>query len=335
MLSDFYFWRTGTGVYLFSILGLMKKFILKILIYLLTLLVFVLAVNFTLNTYTRSRAQFKLKKQPSSIVVGHSHPECAFNDSLIHGLKNFSSSGESYFYTYPKLKNIVLNNDSIQNIFIEFTNNQIYKDMDDWIFGKKFLHQYYPTFDAFLDKEQQRILFNNSPANFLNALSQSKKKQLFRVFKNDFDLTDEMGGYLYLKRFKTDSLLKHNRGKIHIQENTIDSFPVSKLSLCYLRKMIDFCRKQHKKVYLIRSPQHFRYSAMKNEKVFQHILKKEFSDVEFLDFVNFQLKNSEYGDLGHLNYLGAEKFSVWIDFLLKNGLLDKTDKQSFINSHIK
>ncbi len=305
------------------------------MIYLLTLLMFTLGINFTLNSYTRSKSQFDLKKQPKSIVVGHSHPECAFNDSLIQEFKNFSSSGESYFYTYPKLKNIILNNDSIQNIFIEFTNNQISETMDEWIFGEKYMNYRYPKSDAFLEKEQQRILRNNSPAAYLNALSQSKKKQLLRVFKNDFDLTDELGGYLYLKRFNTDSILKYSTDKINMQENTIDSFPVSKLSLYYLRKMIDFCKKQQKKVYLIRSPQHFKCSAMKNEKVFQNILKKEFSDVEFLDFVNFPLKNSEYGDLGHLNYLGAEKFSVWIDFLLKKGLLEKTDKQNFINNYIK
>ena len=78
------------------------------MIYLLTLLMFTLGINFTLNSYTRSKSQFDLKKQPKSIVVGHSHPECAFNDSLIQEFKNFSSSGESYFYTYPKLKNIIL-----------------------------------------------------------------------------------------------------------------------------------------------------------------------------------------------------------------------------------
>ena len=79
---------------------------------------------------------------------------------------------------------------------------------------------------------------------------------------------------------------------------------------------------------------HPKYDGRDNEKIFQSILKSNFSGIEFLDFKDFPLSNSEYGDLEHLNYRGANKFSPFFDRLLKGGLLEKSDKQGFINSEM-
>jgi hypothetical protein len=38
-----------------------------------------------------------------------------------------------------------------------------------------------------------------------------------------------------------------------------------------------------------------------------------FRDVKFMDYVNFHLENNEYGNLEHLNYRGARKFSEFFD----------------------
>ena len=64
------------------------------------------------------------------------------------------------------------------------------------------------------------------------------------------------------------------------------------------------------------------------------MLKSKFSDTEFLDFSQFQLLNSEFGDLAHLNHKGATKFSIWFNNLLNNGLLEKDNKQKFIDNEM-
>ena len=66
--------------------------------------------------FINKKANFKLDKNDEMIVVGHSHPECAYNDSLIPSLKNLANSGESYFYTLQKLKKIVPANPQIKTI---------------------------------------------------------------------------------------------------------------------------------------------------------------------------------------------------------------------------
>ena len=65
------------------------------------------------------------------------------------------------------------------------------------------------------------------------------------------------------------------------------------------------------------------------------ILSTRFADIEFLDFAKYPLQNSEFGDFDHLNYRGARKFSIWFNQLIDDGLLERTDKQSFINERIE
>ena len=65
------------------------------------------------------------------------------------------------------------------------------------------------------------------------------------------------------------------------------------------------------------------------------IKNEKFENIEFLDFNDFPLKNNEFGDFGHLNYKGAEKFSLWFNGLLDKELLLKSNKNEFVLNEIK
>src|SRR5690554_8088243 len=105
----------------------MSVFFKRIFYFAVLILGLIVLINASLSFIERKYSDFKLDEHPKYIVVGHSHPECAFNDSLIPELKNISHSGESYFYSYFKTKQVVQQNTSIEVVFIEFTNNQIVK----------------------------------------------------------------------------------------------------------------------------------------------------------------------------------------------------------------
>ena len=72
----------------------MKRFILQILV-LLSIVSFIIffILKFS-NDQIKKNAKFAINKNTKFIVVGDSHSECCFNDSLINNLQNFSSSGE-------------------------------------------------------------------------------------------------------------------------------------------------------------------------------------------------------------------------------------------------
>ena len=114
-----------------------------------------------------------------------------------------------------------------------------------------------------------------------------------------------------------------------------DSTELAITNIEYLSKLINLCRQYNVKVFLIRSPLHEKSASFQNEQIFKEKLSDDFSNFEFLDFSKFPLSNSEFGDLEHLNYRGANIFSRWFDNLLKKGILNKTYKQLIIDEEIK
>lgn len=287
------------------------------------------------SRYVSLRADFKLKSNPKYVLLGHSHPETAFNDSLISNVSNLAQSGESYFYTFQKAKEIFKQNTSIKTVFVEFTNNQVNKEMDDWIWEEKYISNRYPIYSSFMSKEDTKLLLENNYTGFYNAFSISSKNKFLRILKNDFDYTKEIGGYQYLVRNKTDSLLINYDDRFNYRNYVNDKHNISELNLKYLSKIIELSHKYKIRIVLIRSPQHERYTGYYNEKVYQEILKSNFKNVEYLDLSKFSVRNDEFGDLEHLNYKGARKFSIWFDSLLKSGLIDKAINQKGINKKIE
>lgn len=278
-------------------------------------------------------SNFKLKNNPKYIVVGHSHPECAFNDSIIPNFKNVASSGESYFYNYIKTKQILKQNPSINVVFIEYTNNQINESMNNWIWGNNYMANKYPEYSSFMNMSDNLMLFDNNNSGYLNALALSTRKKFNRIIKNDFNYYTKIGGYLYFRSDKTDSILNNK----NILENKISKLQrnISEVNLSYLDSLISYCKKLEKDIILIRSPQHKEYSGYENEKIYKEILETRYSNIDYIDFSEFPISNSEFGDLEHLNYKGARVFSKWFSTILNINFLKKVNKQNYINKKIK
>ena len=84
----------------------MKSFIYKTFI-LIGASISLIFVAFILTSLLIDRnAKFSFKTPVKNVIFGHSHSECAYNDSLINNFKNLSQSRESYFYTFQKIKKV-------------------------------------------------------------------------------------------------------------------------------------------------------------------------------------------------------------------------------------
>ena len=280
--------------------------------------------------YLDKKGNFKIKKNTVAVIFGHSHPECAFNDSLINNFANYAQSGESYFYTYFKVKKILDQNHNLKTIFLEFSNDQLDYERDSTIWADKYISNRVPIYFPFMKFNDFKFLFSHNPSGFLNSVSLYIKDNFKRIGGKNLNYTNHIGGYKYLERDKTDSLL-----------NTTSTLPneknnkVSKYSIPYLDRVLQLCKSHNIKVYLVRSPMHPASPELKNEKLYLQILQTHFSEIEFLDFKNFPLLASEFGDLEHLNYRGAKRFSYWFNNLLRQGLLEKAGKQQFIDLEMK
>lgn len=274
----------------------------------------------------------KLKPSTKHIIIGHSHPECAYNDSLIPQFQNIASSGECYFYNYQKLKKVLAQNPSIESVWIEYTNNTINEEMNDWVYGDKFILENYPKYSAYLNINEKLFLLSHNPKGFCNVFSVSLKTKINNLCNQQFDMSKN-GGYNALHHSKADSLIASTQSLPIIEPNGDEK--LSEKNLAYLSLMINLCNTTHKKIILIRSPQHSHYQGYNNELVFQHILNTRLKNITFIDFSKFPLQANQYADLEHLNSDGATKFSNWFQQLIAQHIVSKPNIQAFVDEEIK
>lgn len=308
----------------------MKRFVIHSSIFLFLSIIILITSTLLINNSLNKKAVFKIDSQVNYIVLGHSHPECAFNDDLISGVANFAESGESYFYTYFKTRKILEQNKYVKTVFIEFTNDQLNSHKDDWIWTDEFLSNKYTKYAPFINLEAHELLISNNTSGFINNLAIGFNKNLSSILQSKLDYTQRIGGYHFLDKQINDSVYKKT---LKTKDRNIKSrLPLNNIE--YLSKLVSYCIAHGKNVYLIRSPLHQKNLDLKNEKVFQEVLKDKFNNIEFLDFVNFPLSDFEFADLEHLNFKGAEKFSLWFNRLLETGLLEQLNKQAFITEQM-
>lgn len=291
----------------------MKKFIVKFLSQILVILSLLVLITLVITQNTLAKFEYKLADSPQYLVLGHSHPEMAINDSLIKGLKNLSEQGESYFYTYQKVKGVLRDNNSLKTVFIEFTNNQISERMNEWTWGKDYLIYRYPTYSNSMSFDDNFLLFKNNFEDYYTSLGLSQKKNLKRLLVKDYSQINKIGGYEYRTESKIDSLEKHYK---YVKDSTISK--ISSVNVYYLKKIIHDIKAKGIRVVLIRSPLHRKYLGYQNEKVYLKLLKTEFKGIEYLDFSKFKLNDNAFFDYEHLNNKGAIIFSKFFDTYLKN-----------------
>lgn len=299
--------------------------------FLLILTTIIILLNEVTEYIVNKSADFKLKSNPEYIVLGHSHPETAFNDSLINDFVNISQSGESYFYNYFKAKKIIDHNPSIKVVFLEFSNNQIDISMNNGIWKTRYMRRGFPIYSPFMDYSHKSLLIRNNFTGYLTSMAWSIKTNLVRTLTFDFDYSKTIGGYLHLERNKTDSLIN----EILYSDIVYNFSKISDKNLKYLERIVNYSIEKGKKVILIRSPVHEKYIYYTNEEKYKEIKKIKFPHLEYLDFSKFPLQNSEFGDFQHLNYKGAEIFSVWFSKLLQNGLMESNCKEEFVEKEIE
>jgi len=296
----------------------MAQFLKKTALFILTGLTVISGIVAIPACLINHFSDFTINKKYKIVLFGHSHPECAFNDSLITGFKNLSHSAEPYFYTYQKVKKVVSQNPQIETVLIEYSNNQIDEKMNDWTWDYKYMSNMFPIYSSFMHTTDIEVLFKHDSGVFFNCISISARQNLFKAITFDYNFADRIGGYLKLnrsQRLSTGDSLAHGISKYRFLNPRL-----SIINLIYLRKIIDYCKQQNKKLFLIRSPQYKYYEYRYNEKVYLDVKNRYFKDVKLIDFNNFPLSDDEFADPGHLNMKGASRFSNYVNKQIEAGI---------------
>ena len=274
---------------------------------------------------------FSLAPDANCIILGHSHPECAFNDSLIDHFQNVAQSAESYFYTYLKLKNLLKNNPQVKTVFVEYTNNQITMEMNLWTWGDKYLDNQFPKYAAVMQSDDLKLLLQHNANSVFKSLPVAVKKNLVFLLGNyrNYIKYNTWGGYLYLEK-QNKNFIEKEIEKIGVA--SASSSATSWVNIEYLQKIIHLCKINKVAILLVRSPLNPLYEGTKNEMEYQKILHEKFAGTPLLDFKDFPLPSNAFADEEHLNHRGAKIFSVYFNHLMSEGLLGQVNKQQFIDT---
>lgn len=316
----------------------MRRFILNFLLFFLISTTIILSLTIIVDSYINKKANFKLSDNCKYLIIGSSHPEGAFNDSIIRNLHNFSKGGEAYFYTFFKLQKITEQNPKIKTVFLEFSNGQILdSNMNAWIWEEPLISNKYPTFSPFMNISKKIFLFKHNYNGFTNSLSLSLFENTSRIIHSDykFSMSPNVGGFSSLSRKMTESEVEKSNIQNQILYYQKNQNKISNAHINCLEEIVRFCKEHEIKLYLIRSPLPKFFPIYGNEYAFQKLKNEKFENIEYLDFSKFPLKTCEFGDLEHVNQDGAKIFSIWFNNLINLGLLNKPNKQEYINDKIK
>lgn len=258
-------------------------------------------------------SQYRLLRLPDDkhiVFLGNSHIEGAINDTIIGGSYNFGRSGDRVEMEYLKLKLLKSVNPEIDTVFVGFDNVLMYHSTQEE-FNSVQMHPYmYSAMDC---EDWWKVLTMSSPSYLesfvVHPFSWMKLLDMRHLLKSKCDIRDfiSLGGNDWPDE---DRLLED----IEKRGNLTGRYPEQKhdsLNAYFLRKTIQFCKKNRISLFFICPPQH-QYTPC-NKTDYKKWYAEEFSDVEFFDCLEMQMADSCYSNLDHLNFKGARIFSEYID----------------------
>ena len=216
----------------------MKKFSKEILVFLFIIITIVFVDVFLQKTLLYKDENVKLPKHYSVLIVGHSHPANAYDTHFIKNTINMGSAGEAYMYTYFKAKKVLDNNPQIKKVFIEYTNNQIEKGMDNWIWDDIHLQYRIKDCGVLLDNDAIQLLYKKNPTGLINAFSKSLFDNLSRLFVNRKGMV-ERGGMGKFTPCDMVYVQKKSPARQKLRKNNND-FEISEYNILYLQKIVKY-----------------------------------------------------------------------------------------------
>ncbi|MRS03577.1 hypothetical protein EG832_10215 [bacterium] len=253
------------------------------------------------------------------VFTGNSAVECAVNDRLVEHSINIAESGEAYLYSYVKLKAIIETNQQISTVFIGYSFADILQEKEEsWVYSDEFIVEKVQYYNYLLSPQDRMLLFSKNPGAYTKGLIKSVVNNLSTALRANPEPKSpgqliNFGGYKYLIRDK----LKVDPGVDLYNDRPVEK---SVQQEYYLTRISDLCRKSSVRLILLTTPKHISYTENLDKINLQLWLdfRKSLAADSLLDLSTFTLPDSCFGDLSHLNYRGAEQFSLYLNELINH-----------------
>lgn len=262
----------------------MKEFIIKTICFSFVIIV-IYIVQICFISWKVKQTVIPAESTKHILLLGDSHTECAINDTICSMLYNYSKGSDTSPISYFKIKKALADNLSIDTILISFSPLSIGVTADKFILNRNESLANTLPFWNFEDFILLPFPFNIVGLNYIFNTSSIKMA----------------GGYLYLVRNKLNTDIERRK---HLTEKPTGN----KITLLYLKKIVDLCQCKNIKLIFINTPI-YQASKYYDTDLYYKIYNEQFSEIELWDYMNMSFPDSCRGDINHLNYKGASIFS--------------------------
>lgn len=281
----------------------MKKFILRTLKFMAVFIAFFATFHIAIMV-SRNR-YLHLPSNINKVFLGNSTVEYGVDDARLINAVNFAQNGEPVDIIYAKLKLLHNHNPQIDTVFVELDDITLYNtdlvpvvsnviyfdafDYEDWI--NNFHH-----YD-----------FNRLTKYFSHSYDIVKIRPLITGIGRKLPLIDlGVGGYVPLHRDKLDEDIRRT-SKDSQQGGSRNKYPqVPASNTYYYKKIIDYCKNSGIELIFFNTP---RYNLAWGNVAYLEIKRQLFDDIPMFDFTKMEMPDSCFGDILHLNHIGARIFT--------------------------
>ncbi|MBN2663207.1 MAG: hypothetical protein JXR68_06120 [Bacteroidales bacterium] len=116
----------------------MRNFIVKLFVFISLFLIFLLGVIGVQKKAYNNDDFFKLPVSKNVLILGDSHAEYSFNDTIYKNAINLAQSADAFFYSYIKLVKFAENN-NIDTVILSVSYHNLIKEADNWCFNEEYM----------------------------------------------------------------------------------------------------------------------------------------------------------------------------------------------------
>lgn len=296
----------------------MSVFLKKIGTFLSLLLLGFALVLLVSKVLVISTFNFSIPKDKNLLILGDSHTQCALNDTIISNALNMSESADTYFYSYTKLKKIVVHNKQIDTLIIGYAPNNLSMTQDKWLVDCSINAFKLPLHFFLFDEEDVNSFLSNAPFQLVKNVPfiiKNNLGHLYRIKKKEKINRFGIGGFLALSHKDTTDDKKEIADKI--QNSKVKC---GYKDLDNLKKIYSLCEKNKIKLLLLATP----IEQNSNEKPsifysdYLEFKNTNLPNATLLDYSKVRFDKNDFADPVHLNANGARLFSEWFVKQLPN-----------------
>ena len=308
----------------------MTRFVLNLVLF-FGLTSFILLCFVLINSMLVKEHSKMFQEHIKYLVLGDSNPKCAVDVTTDSSFTNYAGSGDSYFYTYLKLKMLATKTKKIDTLILSISPHNLHKNIEtEWLFNTKHMRGHFPIYYQYFSAEEWSLFMKNNPLGSIKAMGKIIDRAIRNVFKyyvfnKDLGYTWGEGHkklkprkapfYDILQDFELESNLKSDCSNKAINE------------IHYFHKTIDIAKQNDIPIILLSTPK--RHELWDSEfyctDLYASFCKENILDLTLVELHDFPISDSGYYDLMHLSGSGAKTFTKELSFILQSKSPEPTE----------